>query len=308
VQVVTHMIAEVRHLNIAARTLTFVNREGLYPVNQYQSLVLATASEVAALLVASRRGCAVEELSGWEPCCGGGPAAVALKCLGLRYVQATDINENAVASCIANASRNEVTLDRVTRASMLEDGSDRCFDLIACNPPCGVGDMEGSDSELDLAVKGGPDGTDVTQHLLSQAVARLTPGGSLIFVAVSTGHVRRLGSWLDEIFPGRWRTFPFTPVAAPYARVGDLKLQSLADPSLSFRPMVWERPDGWYWRLSWIVEVTTGGAFFSSEAGSSDPHSGFAMCPFGYEVSQDAALGALIKEVTKDGFWLAYPV
>jgi predicted RNA methylase len=297
---------EVKHLNLAGQLLTFQNPRGLYPVNQYQSLLLATASEFAAVLLATRQDRPITDLSAWEPCCGGGPAAIALKRLGLGYVQATDVNPHAVDACRANASKNDVELDRTATASMLEDGETRRYDLIACNPPCGVAPRANyaEQDALDVAVHAGLDGLDLTRELLTNARSRLTPGGSLLFVVVSTGNVRRLARWLDAEFGGRWRTFPCTPVAAPYAPAGDARVEPLLDTSLDFRPMVWKRSDGWYWRLSWIVEASTGGTFFPASAGSADARARFVMCPFGYEVCRDPALTEMIREFSADGFWL----
>ncbi|MGZ8898338.1 MAG: methyltransferase, partial [Halobacteriota archaeon] len=148
---------ETKYLNLAGQMLIFSNPEALYPVNRYQSLVLATASEYAAVLVAARRGCQVQELSAWEPCCGGGPAAVALKSMGLHYVQATDINEDALKACRANAWRNAVNLDRVSPANMLDDGGGRRFDVIACNPHCFIDTRNGIEegAAIQQAILGG---------------------------------------------------------------------------------------------------------------------------------------------------------
>jgi Methyltransferase small domain len=301
------MPGEVKYLNLAGQMLIFSNPESLYPVNQYQSLILATASEFVSLLVAGRRGCHVQELSAWEPCCGGGPAAVTLKRLGLRYVQATDISEDAINACRANASRNFVTLDNVMPANMLNDGRTRRFDLIACNPPCFIGNRIDIDQQdaMQQAIVGGWDGMELTHQLLSQSPSRLSDSGSLVFVVVSTGYVRRLTNWLNEMFPERWRTFPSTPVAAPYAPVGDPRIQMLKDPSLDFKPMIWERSDGWYWRMTWVVEATTSHSFFPASADVRRTRSGFTMCPFGHDVSRDPGLEAMIKEVSEDGFWLS---
>lgn len=300
------MSDEVKHLNLAGQLLTFENPPDLYPVNQYQSLLLATVSELAAVLIAARQNRPVATLSAWEPCCGGGPTAIALKRLGLGYVQASDVNPRAVDACRANAFRNDVGVDRTVTASMLDDGETRPYDLIACNPPCGVGPRGSGAAQdaLEVAVRAGPDGLDLTGQLITQAASRLIQGGSLIFVVVSTGNVRRLASWLDAAFPGRWRTFPSTPVAAPYAPEGDPRVEPLFDPSLGFRPMLWKRPDGWFWRLSWIVEATTGETFVSTRGGGA-VRTGFAMCPFGYQVDRDPALAAMIREFSSDGFWLA---
>ncbi|MGZ8898337.1 MAG: hypothetical protein ACXW1Q_08510 [Halobacteriota archaeon] len=146
---------------------------------------------------------------------------------------------------------------------------------------------------------------ELKHRLLSQVASRLSDGGSLVFVVVSTGHVRRLAKRLNETFPQCWRTFPPTPVAAPYARVGDPRIEALLDPSLEFKPMIWTRPDGWCWRITWIVEVTKSHLFFPAPAYTGRTYTGFAMCPFGYEIAWDPGLQAMIKEFSADGFWLS---
>lgn len=297
---------EVTHLTLAGNTVSFRNPEGLYPVNQYQSLVLATVTEFAALLVAHRRGRGIADVSAWEPCCGGGPVAVTLKRLGLGYVRASDINEAALETCRANAVRNGVTLDRVTRVDMLDDGEDTRFDIIACNPPCGVHAQRGAAgaTSMEVAVSGGAGGMEPTRALLTQSLARLTTGGALLFVVVSTGDVRSVAQQLNDLFPGRWRAFPATPIAAPYAPLGDPKVEEPFDSAAGFTPLVWQRGDGWLWRLTWVVEATLGGDFISPVAGR-PARPGFPLCPLGHEVSRDAALRDLIDRVSDDGFWLS---
>lgn len=291
------MHGEVLHRNIAGRLLRFRNPAGLYPVNRYQSLVLATTSEIAALTIAARKGCRISGLSAWEPCCGGGPAAVSLKSLGLKRVHATDINEDALAACRANAALNDLALDHVRPANLLEDGDSARFDLIACNPPCGAGravDDRISDP-MEIATTGGQTGMEFTCRLLERISERLSPGGSFLFVAVSTGDIRALAAFLDEKFGGCWRTFPATPVAAPWTPVNGNQTRASLEAALGFKPMIWERGDGWYWRLSWIVEVTPDGAL----------PSGFALSPYGFEIANDPAAAAMITELGEEGFPLA---
>jgi predicted RNA methylase len=292
------MTAEVRHLSNSGKVLRFVNEDRLYPVNQYQSLVLATASELAAHGVAARTGTPLAELAAWEPCCGGGPTAISLKSMGIGYVQATDINDDSVAACIANARNNDVELDRVERADLLADGGNRQFDLISCNPPCGA-DAAGPASmspQIRTAVEGGETGIELTMRLLEQVAPRLSEHGSLIFVAVSTSDIYGLRNSLDARFPGKWRTFPSTPVAAPYRRTDDADASWLVDQTVGFEPLVWRRDDGWYWRLSWIIEVSRGLP--------SGAYSAFTLCPYGLEVSRDPGLAELIGRCSDDGLSL----
>jgi hypothetical protein len=291
------MLDEEHHLSSTGKIIRFLNGDDLYPVNRYQSLLLATASELAALRIAAQRTVPLADLSAWEPCCGGGPAAVALKHLGLGYVQATDISPEAVTSCVANAEANDLRLDRALTADLLADGDDRRYDLICCNPPCGPDiASDGSGPAMDVAVRGGETGVEVTCRLIEQARSRLTPGGSLLFVAVSTTDIGRLGLVLDRHFPGRWRAFPSTPIAAPYRRVDARHSQWLTDVTTPFRPLVWRRDDGWYWRLSWVIEATN--------EPSATFRTGFPLLPYGIPADRDPDLMNMIQNNSDDAYWL----
>jgi hypothetical protein len=283
---------------MSGSVLRFMNQDHLFPVYQFQSLLLATASELAATMIVAERGANIADLKAWEPCCGGGPAAVTLKHLGVGYVQATDISDESIAACRANAAANAVSLDRIAVADLLADSDqDRRYDLICCNPPCAPDVSSNSEpASLLTAVRGGDKGIELTLRLLDQVGPRLTPGGSLVFVAVSTSDIASLRQRLDEDFHGQWRTFPTTPVAAPYRSAEDEASRWLTDGTAAFEPIVWRRKDGWYWRLTWIVEVSNGRL--------SGTGSGFALCPYGLEVDRDRDLSLMISKFSSDGFWL----
>ena len=300
------MTNEVKYLNSSGHLLRFLNAPDLYPVNEYQSLVLATASEMAAIALAARQGRSLQSLSAWELCCGGGPVAVALKSLGLGYVQATDVNESALSGCRENAARNDLQLDCVRRADMFDDSAQRNYDLICCNPPCGVSALAVSQApHLLQAVDGGNEGMEFTLDMLNNVHKRLRPQGSLVFIAVSTGHIARLSRYLDEKFPRRWRVLPGTPVAAPWANAESSLAKRLLAEERAFQPLIWQRPDGNFWRLSWVIEATLGSTFAFDR--SVPPQTGFPLHPFGYQVEHDVALCDLIKRVSQDGFWLSIP-
>jgi hypothetical protein len=226
-----------------------------------------------------------------------------LKGIGLGYVQATDINQMALAACRENASLNGLTIDRIDAVDLLDDGSDRMFDLICCNPPCGVESVvtETSTDQSLKSVDGGLDGMDVTITLLRQSVKRLTATGSFIMIVVSTGNVLRLIHELNEVFPNRWRVITPTPVAAPWMKAhnpGAVRLRATE----SFTPFVWERPDGWLWRLSWVVEASMGNSF--AFTGKDAPESGLPLRPFGLNVGHDEALERRMMEANQEPFWL----
>jgi hypothetical protein len=295
---------EISYLTSSGRLLRFLNPPGLYPVNAYQSLVLVAASEMSVLAMAVRQKRLLADLSAWEPCCGGGPVATTLKSLGVGFVQASDVNPLSVASCCENAIQNGLVLERACVADFLDDGTDRRFDLICCNPPCGVGPVvAGTQARLLEAIDGGDDGMEPTLSLLLKAPQRLAPSGSLIIIAVSTGNIVRLAHVLNTEFPNRWRVLPSTPVAAPWLPAADPRVAQLRRGAEEFEPMTWSRNDGWVWRLSWVIEVTAGTTFAS--ASDMPPATGLPLRPFGYDLDQDPGLRALINRTGSDGFWLA---
>jgi predicted RNA methylase len=288
---------EVRHLTMDGTVLRFLNPPDLYPVNHFQSLILASASEIAATAIAARRGTPLSGLAAWEPCCGGGPAAVTLKRLGVGYVQASDIGAESIRACAANAAANDVRLDRVVQADLLADAEHLRYDLICANPPCGPNTAALPNPDAIVkAVQGGRTGIEVTRRLLEQASARLTARGSLLFVVVSVMDVFGLMETLDELFPGRWRTFPTTPVAAPYRPSDHPTAAWLSNPDNAHEPIVWKRNDGWFWRLTWVVEVMM--------APPGPLRSGLPLCPYGFEVSEDVGLRRMVEKFSSDGFWL----
>jgi methylase of polypeptide subunit release factors len=298
------MINEARYLGLSRRLLRFQNSPGSYPVNEYQSLVLASAAEIGAMTIAVRQHRPMESLSAWEPCCGGGPAALALKGLGLHYVQATDLNEAALEACRRNARLNALTLDRVELASLLEDGTQRNFDLICCNPPCGVESVIGESvmGAKRLAVDGGVDGMDFSIELVQQAAKRLVPEGSLIMVVVSTGNVRRLAGELSQVFGRSWRVISPTPIAAPWAKANDALLERMKQ-GVEFERFVWTRPDGWLWRLTWVIEASLGLQLALNGGEAEAP--GFPLRPFGLDVKCDEDLLRKIDRMGRDSFWLS---
>jgi hypothetical protein len=146
------------------------------------------------------------------------------------------------------------------------------------------------------AVRGGQTGIEVTQRLLEQVSPRLTARGSLLFIAVSVTDVFGLMESLNRLFPDRWRTFPTTPVAAPYRRVNHPSAAWLSAPDNPFHPIVWRRDDGWFWRLTWVIEV------MPNPPGPIRP--GLPLCPYGTEIQPDPGLRRMIERFSSDGFWL----
>lgn len=290
----------IQHLTSKGRVIRFENPEGVYPVNAYQSLVLATGCETVAHLLAERTGRKLEEVRAWEPCCGGGPVAVSLKSLGLADVQASDVNPAALQACRRNAEINGLTVDRVVEASWLKDGEGDRYDLICCNPPCGLTSaVKGVSSPvMRRSVDGGADGMQKTLNLMRQARTRLTPTGSFVLIAVSTTAIGRLVRGLERLFPRSWRVVPGMPVAAPWARVADERFQRLESEEKSFEPLIWRRADGWVWRLSWVIEASMMPDAFPGAGG-------LPVRPFGYDFATDEEFGAAVRRFSADEYWIA---
>ncbi len=100
--------------------LRFENPPGVYPVNRYQSLWLATTACYEAFSLSSAIGKALKDMSLWEVCAGGGPCAVLMKSAGMGFVRATDVSSIALEACQRNARLNRLQLSEVFQADMLE--------------------------------------------------------------------------------------------------------------------------------------------------------------------------------------------
>jgi len=114
-------------------------------------------------------------------------------------VTALDISSAALKVAAANAQQHDVA-DRIRfLQSDLFTGcpADSRFDLIVSNPPyISTAEMANLDiavrnHEPHLALDGGAKGTEVIEHLLPQATARLNPGGWLL-IEVSPHNAERV--------------------------------------------------------------------------------------------------------------------
>ena len=255
-------MTKILHPGPGGRTLQFQSTPGLYPVNRYQSLLLAAVAHSETLAYAERVRRPLPKIRVMEACCGSGPVAVFLKSAGVGYVQAADINPRALKSCRANARINGVILDSVIHRDILavETSEPTLFDLVACNPPCGLRDTcpDGASEDLRVAVDGGVDGVRFTLRLLEVARAFLRLGGVFLFVLTSSVVFAKVVQKLNTTFPNAWRMAYHTPVAQPWRhrdwRHADLYLER-AETGEFF---VWDGGDGWIWRLSWIIVAHNG--------------------------------------------------
>jgi release factor glutamine methyltransferase len=102
-------------------------------------------------------------------------------------IVATDISADALDVARRNAERHRVA-DRIhLRRADLFDADSGPFDLVVANPPY-VAERdrptlqpEVRDHEPALALFAGPDGLSMIRRLVSEAVPRLRPGGTLLF-------------------------------------------------------------------------------------------------------------------------------
>lgn len=285
----------IEHHGARGRVVRFENPPGLYPVNRYQSLYLATHAEQEAL--ASSRP--LEDLHAWEPCCGGGPVAQTLKALGVGCVRASDSQEASLVGCRANAALNNHELDEVLPLDLLGPPEEAIWDLIAVNPPCLdrrlVGDDRGA--AIRTAIDGGEGGVDATLRLIREAPARLSAEGVLLLVVVSTTDLCAVGNALDEAFPGAWRCAAGTPVMQVFRSRSSTDASALLQSADRPRPLVWESGGGELMRLSWVVRAGGKPTREASESGA------FWLPPFG----QVEPIAELEEAAAAQGGVQAYP-
>lgn len=245
----------VVHRSLSGHPLRFENVPGAYPVNHYQSLLLAACAETEALSLAVDRALPLAALCATERCCGGGPAALAWKRMGVGHVTASDSDPSALAACARNAALNGVVLDGLALVD-IHDPPDARFDLVACNPPCGrTGHLRGRSADLHRrTVDAGVDGVDHLLALVDTAPRSLTEHGRLLFVLPSTCAFRRIEQVLARDHAGNWRTAVHTPVAQPYLPdARDPLARELLLRRDAGEVFVWVGDDGALWRLTWVV-------------------------------------------------------
>ena len=129
--------------------------------------------------------------------CGTGIIGISLALKGNK-VTAVDINPLAVEAARSNAKRNSVELE-VLESDMFSSVEGRIFDTIVCNPPY-LPNLEDdyNDSNLALAVEGGPTGSEFTIRLLEEARNYLKPQGS-VYTIVSSKMKNFQVSWKQEV-------------------------------------------------------------------------------------------------------------
>lgn len=273
------------------RTLLFENPPNAYPINRYQSLLLANSAHLEAIEVSQRSGKSLAAMRAIEICCGGGPAAIALKDLGLGFVGASDIQEESIAQLRHNAELNHLELDSQKIGSGLTQwlADTPWVDVIACNPPCLPSKLVDQDlpQSLRTAMQGGTGGTELLFDVFKTLDQILTPYGRFAFVITSMMDFNYIDIFLTTHFAARWRVSPGTPVAAPYCRADHpiaARLMQMRDAGEVF---VWLGNDDWIWRLTWIATVV------GCEDRINSAHSHFSLYPFGYGPVAEDYLAAL---------------
>ena len=115
--------------------------------------------------------------------CGSGIISIHLAQRG-NQVTAIDINPKAVEATKFNTKNNNLEVE-VLEGDMFTPVQGRKFGTIVCNPPYLPPADEYDDPELELAVEGGPTGTEFTTQLLSLANDYLESNGSIYMILSS---------------------------------------------------------------------------------------------------------------------------
>ena len=262
---------------INGEVLTFTNRPGEYGVNRDQSLVLATAACLEAIRCALEESVPLPTMRALDVCCGAGPAALALKTLGVGYVEASDVTDVAVTRCKVHASQNDIVLDRIVRNDLLGDSVDAKlrFHVIVSNPPCAPSRSVDHQmpEQLQTAIDGGKSGAELTVRLIRSARDYLYEGGRLVVMVPSTIAFADVVGALGESFGQAWRMAACSPTASKYCLSDDPFAKDLLEERRRGSVFVWKGDDGWLWRLSWILVATRGA--------SAKPGAGLCYAPYG---------------------------
>lgn len=124
---------------------------------------------------------------------GTGSGLVAIHCAkhGAKVI-ATDVCQEALDLSRENAKGNSVELD-LREGDMFEPVADQRFDVVIFNPPyLPTGPEDLTHSQLDKALDGGPDGTDVAVSFLQQLRPHLADDGRAYLVVSSLQDWKRI--------------------------------------------------------------------------------------------------------------------
>jgi len=116
--------------------------------------------------------------------CGTGIVSIHLVQKGAQ-VTAVDLNPKAVEATRFNSRNNRAEIE-ILEGDMFAPVTDRRFGTIVCNPPyLPPSDEKYGDSDLALAVEGGPGGIGFVLRLLSESSQYLEEGGSIYLITSS---------------------------------------------------------------------------------------------------------------------------
>lgn len=117
-------------------------------------------------------------------------------------VVATDINPAALECALENAKAHEVE-DRIDfrKGDLFEVVGEEKFDIVIFNPPyLPIPPSESSETKLEKAWDGGPDGREIIDRFLDKAEKYLKPGGRLLFLQSSLSGKKETLEKLEENF------------------------------------------------------------------------------------------------------------
>ncbi len=150
--------------------ITITNFEGVYEPAEDSWLMVNHLPEIKGSVL--------------EIGCGTGIISVHLASKGAR-VTAVDLNPKAVEATRFNSMNNSVKVE-VLEGYMFDPVESRRFGTIVCNPPyLPPSDARYEDSDLALAVEGGPTGTEFISRFLSAAPEHLEKNGSIYLITSS---------------------------------------------------------------------------------------------------------------------------
>ena len=150
--------------------ITITNFEGVYELAEDSELMVNHLPEITGSVL--------------EIGCGTGIISVHLASKGAQ-VTAVDLNPKAVEATRFNSTNNGVKIE-VLEGDMFAPVEGRRFGTIVCNPPyLPPSARRYKDSDLALAVEGGPTGTEFISRFLSDAPDHLEKNGSLYLITSS---------------------------------------------------------------------------------------------------------------------------
>ncbi len=266
--------------------LNFENPEGFYPVNPYQSELLALVAVQQAYVLSAEKEAPLSTFHAIEWCAGNGPAAVALAKIGVGHVQATDVSQIALKNTKKNAKKNKASIN--TSIESIEDSGSKTekFDLIAVNPPCRQSNHipTSTAKTIKQAMDGGNGGLYYFKKAIEKSTTCLVDGGRLVIVLTSTMDVLEAVNILQAHYQNSWFAAPTTPILAPcpYLSPEDDKGKALLASAREENPRILVYPQGDLLnRLTWII-VAHKGKEAPEHLAARSLKERLPLCPYGF--------------------------